>query len=76
MQTDPERNPPPSGYLLEELGYLDEPEAAAALNVTPKTLIEYRKTGKGPAHVELARRILYSRDALAAWLASGGTRAA
>ena len=63
------------GYLLAELGYVDELEAAAALNVTPKTLIEYRKAGVGPRYTELARKIFYSREAIAAWLAAGGTRA-
>jgi hypothetical protein len=66
--------PPAPGYLLAELGYVDEFEAAAALNVTPKTLIEYRKAGIGPRYTELARKIFYSREALAAWLAAGGTR--
>jgi hypothetical protein len=28
-----DRKPPPEGYLLVELGYLDEIEAAAALNI-------------------------------------------
>jgi hypothetical protein len=67
-------DPPAPGYLLAELGYVDELEAAAALNVTPKTLIEYRRAGTGPQHTELARKIYYSRDAIAAWLAAGGTR--
>ena len=74
MSITTEHNPPPIGYLLDELGYLEEPEAAAAVGVTPKTLIDYRKAGKGPAHVELARKIFYSREAIAAWLAAGGTR--
>ncbi|MFH0301003.1 helix-turn-helix domain-containing protein [Bradyrhizobium sp. 31Argb] len=67
--------PPDPGYLLNELGYVDEPEAAAALDITPKTLTEYRRLGIGPDYAELARRIIYSREALAAWLARGGTRA-
>jgi hypothetical protein len=67
--------PPEPGYLLAELGYEDEIEAAASLNVTPKTLGEYRKLGIGPEYTEVARRILYSRDARAKWLANGGTRA-
>jgi hypothetical protein len=66
--------PAAPGYLLAELDYLDELEAAAALNVTPKTLIEYRRTGIGPQYAELARKIFYSREAIAAWLAAGGTR--
>jgi hypothetical protein len=67
--------PPEPGYLLVELGYIDEPEAAVALDITPKTLTEYRRLGIGPAYAELARRIIYSREALSAWLAAGGTRA-
>jgi hypothetical protein len=67
--------PPEPGYLLSELGYEDEIEAAASLDVTPKTLIEYRKLGIGPEYTEVARRILYSREARAKWLANGGTRA-
>jgi hypothetical protein len=69
------REPPEPGYLLDELGYVDEPEAAAALDITPKTLSEYRRLGTGPAYAELARKIIYSREALAAWLAAGGVRA-
>jgi hypothetical protein len=67
--------PPPPGYLLEEFGYVDEIEAAVALDLAPKTLTAYRKDGSGPAHIELARKVLYSKVALAAWLAAGGTRA-
>jgi hypothetical protein len=70
------RELPAPGYLLAELGYVDELEAAAALAVTPKTLIEYRRAGIGPHYTELARKIFYSRDAIAAWLAAGGTRTA
>jgi hypothetical protein len=69
-----DRDLPPPGYLLAELGYVDELEAAAALAITPKTLVEYRRAGVGPAYTELARKIFYSREALAAWLAAGGTR--
>ena len=65
MSINIEREPPPLGYLLDELGYLEEPETAAAVGVTPKTMIDYRKAGKGPAHVELARKIFYSREAIA-----------
>lgn len=65
---------PPDGHLLDELGYLTEIQAAAGLGLTPKTLIEYRKRRVGPHHVELARRVYYSRQALADWLAAGGAR--
>lgn len=67
-------DPPPTGYLLAELGYLDEPEAAAALDITPQTLVAYRKARSGPEFIEVARRIMYSRESLARWLAKGGTR--
>ena len=70
------QEPPEPGYLLAELGYVDEIEAAAALDLAPKTLTDYRKNGLGPDYVELARRILYSRDALAKWLAAGGAKGA
>jgi Helix-turn-helix domain len=70
----PDREPPEPGYLLAELGYVDELEAAAGLDITPKTLIGYRRAGIGPRHTELARKIFYSREAIAAWLANGGVR--
>ena len=66
---------PLDGHLLEELGYVDEADAAVGLGVTPKTLIEYRRLGKGPTSTEVARRILFSRQAIADWLATGGARA-
>jgi hypothetical protein len=68
--------PLPPGYLLRELGYVDEIEAAASLDITPQTLAEYRKAGVGPKYTELARKILYSKQARAEWLANGGTRQA
>jgi hypothetical protein len=36
----------------------------------------YRKAGVGPEYTELARKILYSKQARAEWLANGGTRQA
>ncbi len=68
--------PPDPGYLLRELGYDDEPEAAASLDITPQTLVGYRKAGIGPRFVEVARKIYYSKEARAEWLANGGTRQA
>jgi hypothetical protein len=66
--------PAPPGYLLTELGYVDEIEAATAIDVTHKTLVGYRQQGIGPEYTEVARRILYSKTALAKWLETGGTR--
>jgi hypothetical protein len=74
MTVDNHRDPPPPGYLLKELGYVDEIEAAAALGITTETLVGYRKAGTGPDHALVARRILYSRGALADWLNRGGCR--
>jgi hypothetical protein len=66
--------PPAAGYLLDQLGFVDEIEAATAIDVTPKTLAEYRKQGIGPDFSEVARRILYSKKAIGSWLENGGTR--
>lgn len=73
--TDP-IEPPEPGYLLRELGYDDEIESAASLDITPQTMAGYRKNGVGPRFVEIARKIYYSKDARAEWLAAGGTRSA
>jgi hypothetical protein len=70
------RKAPPAGYLLEELGWIDETEAAAAINVTPQTMAGYRKICIGPDFAEVARCILYSKVGLGKWLADGGTRMA
>ena len=64
----------PPGYLIDDLGYLTEIQAAAALGITAKTLIEYRQAGTGPQHVELARKIYYGPRRLAEWLDAGGAR--
>lgn len=67
---------PAPGYLLDELHYVDEIEAAASLDISEQTLAGYRKAGVGPHYVELARKIYYSKEARAEWLAAGGTRMA
>ena len=51
-----------------------QPKLQWRVDLAEKTLIEYRKAGCGPKHAEIARRILYSRKALAEWLDAGGTR--
>jgi hypothetical protein len=66
---------PPNGHLLTELGYLEEPLAAIALDLALQTLVEYRKKQVGPDYTVVGRTILYSRDNLQKWLAAGGTRA-
>jgi hypothetical protein len=66
---------PPQGFLLESLGYLEEPLAAIALDIRLPTLIEYRKRGIGPDFAVVGRTILYSHANLQTWLENGGTRA-
>ena len=66
----------PAGFLLKDLEYLSEPDAAAAIDVKPKTMVEYRKAGIGPDFIIVARKVLYSRDALTKWLAAGGSKEA
>ena len=66
---------PPQGFLLESLGYLEEPLAAIALDLMPPTLIEYRKAGIGPDYAVVGRTIMYSPANLQKWLENGGTRA-
>ena len=64
----------PDGYLLEDFDFIEEPEAAAALRIAHQTLVKYRKRGVGPAFSIVARRVMYSRASLRAWLECGGTR--
>lgn len=47
------------------------PEAAAFLRTTVNTLRWWRQQGTGPAYVKSGARILYPRESLHAWLASG-----
>ena len=65
----------PDGYLLDDLDYIEEQEAAAAIKVTPQTMSKYRKLLIGPRFSIVGRKILYSRSNLKTWLANGGTRA-
>lgn len=48
---------------------VSEREAARLLSLSPATLRAWRRAGTGPAAVRLGRRIAYSRDALAAYIA-------
>lgn len=58
------------GTLLA--GWLHEPDAAAAVNLTEKTFINYRKLRIGPTFTLVGRKYMYSPDSLKAWLAAGG----
>jgi hypothetical protein len=66
---------PPQGYLLAELGMLEESMAAIAIDLSVQTLVEYRKKQIGPDYTVVGRTILYSPENLKAWLKAGGTRA-
>ena len=59
---------PPQGYLLAKLGYVEEAVAAIAIDVSPQTMIEYRKKGLGPDYTIVGRTVLYHPAKLEAWL--------
>ena len=44
-------------------------DAAALLGVHPVTLSNWRARGFGPAHVRMGSKVLYTRDALARFIA-------
>ena len=51
--------------------YLTDAQLAKALHVTTRTTLRWRRDGGGPAFTRCgARRVLYSRSAVDAWLAS------
>jgi hypothetical protein len=64
---------PPAGRFLKD--YLPEDQAAVEIDVSTWTLSNYRKSGVGPPHTIVGRKIYYRRAGIAAWLADGGTRA-
>ena len=55
-------------------GYLTTEQAAAHLNMRPKTLARYRVTGGGPVYHLLGRLVRYLREDLDEW-AKGRRRA-
>jgi hypothetical protein len=50
--------------------YDDEATTAADLKVTPRTLRKWRRQGKGPPYIEVARAFYYPRREREAWLKS------
>ena len=74
MRSDPPPLPA-QGHLLAALGYIEEPMAAIAIDVSSQTMIEYRKKKIGPDYTVVGRTVLYHPTKLEAWLAAGGTRA-
>ena len=73
MSFDPSAQLRPGGYLLDDLDYISEREAAPALNVAQQTLVKYRKLGVGPPYSVVGRTVMYSRANLKLWLDNGGT---
>ena len=51
--------------------YLKTPAAAAHLGLAPTTLEKHRCYGTGPAFHKLGGRVVYSVEALDAWVAQG-----
>jgi hypothetical protein len=52
--------------LREE--YYSPEELAGEIETTPDTLRNWRTARKGPPHVKVGRRVLYSRESVKAWL--------
>ncbi len=50
--------------------FLTQPEAAAYLRLSPRTLERHRVAGTGSVYVKLGRRVLYRRSDLDDWAAS------
>jgi len=50
--------------------YMDTPEAAKYLGVSPQYLEGARHRGEGPPYSKLVRRVKYTRADLDAWMAS------
>lgn len=47
---------------------LCERDAAAYLQISPRTLQSWRVSGKGPAYLKLGSSVRYNREALTRWL--------
>ena len=55
---------------MNDSGYLDTEQAAAHLNMRPKTLARYRVSGGGPVYHLLGRLVRYLREDLDRWAQS------
>ena len=55
--------------MLEQATYLNTPQAAAILGLSPRTLERYRVTGEGPVFAKLGRRVCYARADIENWVA-------
>src|SRR5262249_55557419 len=59
-------HPPIEGTYRTD-SFLNAPEAAAWLRVSPVTLARWRIEGRGPPHHRFGRRVTYSLSDLIAW---------
>jgi hypothetical protein len=50
--------------------FFTQAELAVELGITKKTLDRWKTAGRGPSITKLGRKILYSRRAVASWLAA------
>lgn len=55
-----------SGETLPDL--LDTKQVAALLRLTPRTIINWRNAGVGPAYIDVGRRIYYRPQDVARFL--------
>lgn len=58
---------------LADEEFLDEPQLAVRLCVSPRTLSWWRGKGIGPTYVRIGRKIVYPLGPLEEWLASRTT---
>jgi len=49
-------------------GWMDRPELARVLGITPGTLAKWQNQRIGPPLVRIGRKVLYRRDAVQEWL--------
>ncbi len=61
--------PNPAAEFIQQ-NYFTEAQLAAALEKHPHTLQNWARLRQGPARCRIGRRICYSRQAVATWLAS------
>jgi hypothetical protein len=71
MESDIRRKCTPTAEqeLLDELGYLTDPQLCAVTAWSPQTLRNRRSSGKAPPSSKVGRRHLTKKTDLAAWVA-------